>query len=64
LLELIFLSGPIPWRGALDKISLVLSPILVQVALPWVSGHTSVAEIRGTHHELLTYEMATSIGML
>jgi hypothetical protein len=39
----------------------VLSPIQVQVALPWVSGHTSVAEIRGTHHELLTYEATTDI---
>jgi hypothetical protein len=64
LLELIFLFGPIPWRGALDMTSPVLSPILVQVALSWVSGHTSAAKIRGTHHELLTYEMATSIGML
>jgi hypothetical protein len=42
--------------------SLVLSPI--QVALPWASGHTSLAEIHGTHHELLTYEVAASTGML
>jgi hypothetical protein len=41
----------------------VLSPILVQVALPWVRGHTSLAETRGIHHEFLTYEMATSTGM-
>jgi hypothetical protein len=44
--------------------SLVLSPIQAQVALPWVSRQTSLAEIRGTHHELLTYEVATSTGML
>jgi hypothetical protein len=50
--------------GDLGKTSLVLSPILVQVALPWVSGHTSVAAIRGIHHELLSYEVATSTGML
>jgi hypothetical protein len=42
----------------------VRSPILVQVALPWVNGHTSVTEIHGIHHELLTYEVATSTGML
>jgi hypothetical protein len=47
-----------------DKTSLVRFPILVQVALPWVSEHTSVAEIRGIHHGLLTYEVATSIDML
>jgi hypothetical protein len=41
----------------------VLSPIQAQVALLWVGGHTSLAEIRGIHHELLTYEMATLTGM-
>ena len=44
--------------------SLVLFLILVQVALPWVRGHIFVAEIRGTHHELLTYGVSTSIDML
>jgi hypothetical protein len=43
---------------------MVLSPILVQVALMWVKRHTFVAEIHGTHHDLLTYGVATSTDML
>jgi hypothetical protein len=42
----------------------VLFPIQAQVALLWVSGHTSLAETHEIHHELLTYEVATSTSTL
>jgi hypothetical protein len=43
---------------------MVLSQFPVQVVLQWLSGHISVAEIHGTHHELLTCGVATPIDML